>query len=603
MRRGVDTVDKGRPGVATVVAAQAGDQRALDELVAGYLPLVYNVVGRALTGHGDVDDVVQETMLRVVDGLGGLRAPASFRSWLVAIAVRQIHEHGRRRMRAPVDELDQARDIADPGADFVDLTVLKLELSGQRREVAEATRWLGDDDRALLSLWWLEACGELTRSELAAALQTAPAHAAVRIQRVKATLAAARSVVRALTATPRCERLTLLLTGWDGRPDPTWRKRIARHTRECAVCEPVWAGQVPADRLLAGLALVPVPAMPNLLAAKPLAATTRPRSWYGLTAKPVAAAVAATVVACGAGLVYAAGDDTPPASVAQAAAPQSMAAARIPAPSTAPSSSSSSSSSSTSPPPSPPASSKMDKPAQAPEPAGPRYGSVVDTVDRAPDKNLPPRRLPERPAGTVTAAGGRYETAKKGYIGGTYVMMRRGENVVLQGRGYIQVRYEIAWFNRPGGMVMPTWTGLRGKLFHVASGGGHRMDDANHGQPSNNTWMGSPTVGPNGPASGYVVLPEGAQQMWQNEFFYLDGTVTLTNNERGADYNITATPKTWAEVTADITAPPPTTPGGKGAVRYGLVRDTGDDGAPVPQYLTRATPAGPADVPQRSDVG
>jgi hypothetical protein len=143
---------------------------------------------------------------------------------------------------------------------------------------------------------------------------------------------------------------------------------------------------------------------------------------------------------------------------------------------------------------------------------------------------------------------------------------------------------------------------LQGKLFHVASGGLRRMDDVKPGNPPENTWMGQPTVGSSGPASGYVGLPEGAQQMWQNEFFYLDGEVTLTNNERGADYNITATPKTWDEVTADITTPPPAEPGTKGWVRYGLVRDTGDDGAPVPQYLTRETPADRATVAQQSAV-
>jgi hypothetical protein len=111
------------------------------------------------------------------------------------------------------------------------------------------------------------------------------------------------------------------------------------------------------------------------------------------------------------------------------------------------------------------------------------------------------------------------------------------------------------------------------------------------GQPKDYTWMGQPTVGSSGPASGYVVLPAGAQQMWQNEFLYLDGEVTLTNNERGADYNITATPVTWDQVTADITTPPPADPASKGWVRYGLVRDTGDDAAPVPQYLTRGTAA------------
>jgi hypothetical protein len=227
---------------------------------------------------------------------------------------------------------------------------------------------------------------------------------------------------------------------------------------------------------------------------------------------------------------------------------------------------------------------------------------VVDGVDQAPDRFTPPGPLPVRPAGEVTAVGGTYADPRKGWIGGRYVMMRRGEHVVLSGRGYVQVRYEIAWFNRPGSMVMPTWTGLRGKLFHVASGGLRRMDDPKPGNPPENTWMGQPTVGSSGPASGYVVLPEGAQQMWQNEFFYLDGEVTLGNNERGADYNITATPRTWAEVTADITTPPPADPAAKGWVRYGQVRDTGDDGAPVPQYLTREQPEDRAQVPRQSTV-
>ena len=52
-----------------VVAARSGDPAALDRLVAEHLPLVYNVVGRALPGHADVVDVVQETMLRCLAGL------------------------------------------------------------------------------------------------------------------------------------------------------------------------------------------------------------------------------------------------------------------------------------------------------------------------------------------------------------------------------------------------------------------------------------------------------------------------------------------------------------------------------------------------------
>ncbi|MFH8387077.1 sigma-70 family RNA polymerase sigma factor [Kitasatospora sp. NPDC018058] len=238
-----------------VAAARAGDEQARERLVAGYLPLVYNVVGRAMNGHPDVDDVVQETMIRVVGGLGGLRDPSSFRSWLVAVAMNEVRRYWSTRT-APASALDAMDQLADPAGDFVGLTVLRLGLSGQRREVAEATRWLDEGDRDLLSLWWLEAAGRLTRAELTAALELSSRHAAVRVQRMKEQLEVGRTVVRALAASPCCPELAELTTAWDGRPSALWRKRIARHIRACDGCADLGQDLVPAEGLLAGLALV-----------------------------------------------------------------------------------------------------------------------------------------------------------------------------------------------------------------------------------------------------------------------------------------------------------------------------------------------------------
>lgn len=244
---------------ALVAAARAGDPRAQDELVGTYLPLVYNIVGRALNGSVDVDDVVQDTMLRALDGLGTLRSDDSFRSWLVAIAMNRVRAHWQARHSAPGESgLEAAWELADPGADFVDLTVLRLQLEGQQRETARATRWLETDDRALLSLWWLECAGELTRAEVAMALELSPQHTAVRVQRMKAQLESARVVERALATQPLCEELRAVTAGWDGVPSTLWRKRIARHARECVRCAGLWSGLLPAEGLLAGLALVPV---------------------------------------------------------------------------------------------------------------------------------------------------------------------------------------------------------------------------------------------------------------------------------------------------------------------------------------------------------
>ncbi|MBT3149799.1 sigma-70 family RNA polymerase sigma factor [Streptomyces sp. CHD11] len=243
--------------------------RAQDELVAAYLPLVYNIVGRALNGHPDVDDVVQETMLRALAALGSLKDPDGFRSWLVAITMNQLRHHWRDHRTAPArSALHDAYEVADPGADFVDLTIVRLGLEGQRREAAEATRWLDPDDQALLSLWWLEAAGELSRAEVAAALELSPQHTAVRVQRMKAQLETARLVVRALAAHPRCVLLDDVVAPWDAVPGALWRKRIARHVRDCTVCAGFESGLVPAEGLLVGLGLVPVGA--SLLAASAL---------------------------------------------------------------------------------------------------------------------------------------------------------------------------------------------------------------------------------------------------------------------------------------------------------------------------------------------
>ena len=335
----------GGPGVHEVMAAQQGDRQALDDLLAGYLPLIYNVVGRALNGHADVDDVVQETMLRAVRGLAGLRDPAAFRSWLVAVAVRQVRDY--HRARQPVPGGDLAGDVADPEADFVELTILRLGLSGQRQETAEATRWLDVDDRELLALWWLEAAGELDRTEVAAAVGLPPQHAAVRVARMKEQLTTARIVVRALQAVPPCPALRDSVAGWDGRPSPLWRKRLARHVRDCPQCASYQQNLIPAERLLAGLTMVPVPAaVAAQAAARP--GLPRPRqaghrlvshaAGASVRSKVLAATIAVGCAAAGGYAVVRARHQPPPAAPAPAAlarpdvhlAPSSPAASSAP---------------------------------------------------------------------------------------------------------------------------------------------------------------------------------------------------------------------------------------------------------------------------------
>jgi RNA polymerase sigma factor (sigma-70 family) len=246
---------------ALVRAAQSGDRRATHELVTAYLPLVYTIVRRAMGEHPDVDDVVQDTMLRALRELPELRNPASFRAWLSAIAVRQVstHKHRQRVGAARTTTLDEITGTPDVQAEFENLTMLGLEVYDQRKGIDRAARWLDPDDRALLSLWTLQLGGSLTRSDLAAAIGVSVAHATVRIQRMRGQLHLTRSLIAALDARPGCPGLEAARSGWDGQPSPLWRKRLTRHTRSCPLCTEAARGLATPEHLLAGYLLLPVP--------------------------------------------------------------------------------------------------------------------------------------------------------------------------------------------------------------------------------------------------------------------------------------------------------------------------------------------------------
>ncbi|MEU9157319.1 sigma-70 family RNA polymerase sigma factor [Streptomyces sp. NPDC048417] len=575
------------PDTETITAAQDGDQHALDQLVAGSMPFVYNVVGRALGGHLDVDDVVQDTMISMVSGLDGLREAELFRSWLVAIAMQKVRERWRGQQNRPAPGfLDEVLEAQDPSADFVEATILRLGLSGQRREVTEATRWLDPAERELLSVWWLEASGQFTRAELATALELTPQHTAVRVQRLRERLESARIVVRALGAVSRCPDLAQLTEGWDGIPAGLWRKRIARHVRACATCGALGQDLVPAERLLAGLALVPVSAglgttalLYQLGAAHTAAATgaAAPHAVglastrladvvHYLMAKPAAALTAGAVVVSGGALTgYAVLHSPPPRHNAVATLPTPVSTSQTTAGPTA-------------------------IPNVSTVPSSPVYGQNIDHAESAPNPDTPPGKLPTRPQTAPVAMSGTYGNRHPGATGEMYVLNHRGDNLRISGRGYFFVRWQVTVF--PGGIAMPTWTGLTGKLFHVASGGGRRMDDLQPGTTDEHTWLGNRPL-------GYATLPAGAQQMWQNEYYYVDGTVTLNLNQSGLKYALIVASCSRQHINDEIGQAPSDNPA-LGYVRYGIVRDTGDDGAPVPQYLTRSAPADPLAVPQLS---
>jgi RNA polymerase sigma-70 factor (ECF subfamily) len=133
---------------ALLQAAVAGDRVALDQLLALHerrlLALCHGMLGHA----EDAEDAVQETFLRVLRALPRFRRDASFRTWLLRIAVNVCLNWKRdRRPTEPWTEEHPQAPLHDASPEAIALL---------RLQVLEALGGLPPDRRAALLLKELE---------------------------------------------------------------------------------------------------------------------------------------------------------------------------------------------------------------------------------------------------------------------------------------------------------------------------------------------------------------------------------------------------------------------------------------------------------------
>lgn len=132
--------------VALVKRAQDGDQRAWDQLVERYAPLVWSVCRRYRLSPVDSDEVGANVWLRLVEGLGKLREPAALPGWLATVAGRECLRVLRERRGQVQIEGDEFADETTAEAD--------AELLRQERFIAlrQAFTDLPERCRRLLTL-------------------------------------------------------------------------------------------------------------------------------------------------------------------------------------------------------------------------------------------------------------------------------------------------------------------------------------------------------------------------------------------------------------------------------------------------------------------
>lgn len=99
-----------------VTRAQGGDRNALGELVEPWHRPLFAYIYRMVTLRQDAEDLLQDVLVRVMEGLPSYRSEARFKTWLFGIATHACLDHlrHRRRWRVEAQLVGEKEATSDP---------------------------------------------------------------------------------------------------------------------------------------------------------------------------------------------------------------------------------------------------------------------------------------------------------------------------------------------------------------------------------------------------------------------------------------------------------------------------------------------------------
>jgi RNA polymerase sigma-70 factor (ECF subfamily) len=185
------------PDDADLVAALAGDTRALDRLLRIHYDRLFAVCRRLTGNDADAADACQEALIAIVRNLHKFDQRSRFATWTYRIAVNASLDELRRRKRRPyaldADQLQERVGIGvDPAGGVIDRLALDKALSELTPEFRAAVV--------------LRDVAGLDYAEIATALRVPPGTVRSRIARGRAALADALGEPSAPRGTSKEER-------------------------------------------------------------------------------------------------------------------------------------------------------------------------------------------------------------------------------------------------------------------------------------------------------------------------------------------------------------------------------------------------------------
>ncbi|MGB0514102.1 MAG: RNA polymerase sigma factor [Wenzhouxiangellaceae bacterium] len=165
------------------IRCQLGERKAFDELIERHAERLRGYLRRVAGSEADADDMVQDTWLRVIRGLPGLRDPSRFRAWLFGIAHRVLVDRLRAKYASP------AQSSTETLIDDADLQTEHI----RRDQIELGLAVLAPVEREVIVLFHFE---QLKLTEIASALS-------LPVGTIKSRLHRARAQMRRVLEHPR----------------------------------------------------------------------------------------------------------------------------------------------------------------------------------------------------------------------------------------------------------------------------------------------------------------------------------------------------------------------------------------------------------------
>ncbi|MFT4588362.1 MAG: RNA polymerase sigma-70 factor (ECF subfamily) [Candidatus Binatia bacterium] len=138
-----------------VAQARDGDTSAFDELVRRHQDNITGLLFRFCPHRSDLEDMVQETMIKAFRNLDKWKQSAPFANWLKKIAVNTGYDYFRKKSRQPVSIADKSVEANEIALEQLEDRAEAKRRSPYTEEVQRLLSTLPADDRTVLTLQYL----------------------------------------------------------------------------------------------------------------------------------------------------------------------------------------------------------------------------------------------------------------------------------------------------------------------------------------------------------------------------------------------------------------------------------------------------------------